>query len=305
MATRSFTAAKTGTAGDATFDSLTFNAADYFYTPPLGLSIEGTARNDALWGTNLDDLIRGLAGNDRLYGEDGNDTLDGGIGDDFMLGGRGADALIGGDGIDTASYYNAAFGVSVQLGYRGFGSDAEGDTYSGVENVVGSSWDDSLFGDAGNNRLEGGRGNDFIVGGAGRDTIIGGLGKDTLYGDAAGIFNSDVFVVSRVTETWDASDRIMDFQIDRDKVMLSGFTAAALGNDGKLAKGFVENGVFVSTEFLDASDTIYFDDLEGVLYEVQIAMNGNTAELVSRKAIVEMEVDMGNSWIGTSDFLFG
>src|SRR5262245_62038569 len=116
MAIRSFSATKTGAADEAALDSLSLKAADVFDLPPLGLSIEGTSRNDALWGTNFNDLIRGLAGNDRLYGEDGDDTLDGGTGDDFLLGGRGADALLGGDGIDTASYYNAAFGVSVQLG---------------------------------------------------------------------------------------------------------------------------------------------------------------------------------------------
>jgi hypothetical protein len=81
--------------------------------------------------------------------QDGNDTLDGGIGDDFLLGGRGADALIGGAGIDTASYWNSSAAVRVDLRTgQGTGANAQGDTFDGIENVIGSRFDDVLVGDA-------------------------------------------------------------------------------------------------------------------------------------------------------------
>ena len=60
---------------------------------------------------------------------------------------------IGGDGIDTASYAAAAEGVDARLLGPGYAGDALGDTYSGVENLIGSAFGDVLFGDDQANRL--------------------------------------------------------------------------------------------------------------------------------------------------------
>ena len=51
---------------------------------------------------------------------------------------------------------------------------ATGDTYDGVENLVGSILGDTLIGDNGNNVLVGGFGNDRLIGGAGADVLNGG-----------------------------------------------------------------------------------------------------------------------------------
>jgi RTX calcium-binding nonapeptide repeat (4 copies)/FG-GAP-like repeat len=108
------------------------------------------------------DILRGLAGNDMLFGGSGNDTLEGGAG---------ADTLIGGPGIDTADYSASPAGVNVNLlTGLGAGSDAQGDILGGIENIVGSAFNDTLTGDGGTNAL---------VGGAGADTLIGGPGIDT------------------------------------------------------------------------------------------------------------------------------
>ena len=52
----------------------------------------------------------------------------------------------------------------------------------GVEDVVGSRFDDVIIGSGGDNRLDGGGGNDVIHAGAGNDTLIGGTGTNTLDG---------------------------------------------------------------------------------------------------------------------------
>jgi glucose/arabinose dehydrogenase len=108
------------------------------------------------------DVLSGLAGNDMLFGGSGNDALAGGVG---------ADVLLGGPGIDTAHYSSssAAVNVNLQTGL-GAGGDAQGDILGGVENVVGSAFNDMLTGDSGANTLAGGPGADALNGGLGSDT---------------------------------------------------------------------------------------------------------------------------------------
>ena len=49
----------------------------------------------------------------------------------------------------------------------GTGGDAQGDTLTGIEQLIGSNANDTLGGDAGNNGLWGGAGDDVLTGGAG------------------------------------------------------------------------------------------------------------------------------------------
>ncbi|MFN3235324.1 MAG: hypothetical protein ACE365_07965, partial [Gammaproteobacteria bacterium] len=48
--------------------------------------------------------------------------------------------------------------------------------------MIGSIYDDQIYGDSGDNELNGYEGNDELFGGAGNDTLIGGLGMDTYDG---------------------------------------------------------------------------------------------------------------------------
>ena len=124
----------------------------------------GTAGDDVIIGTTRADLIRGLAGNDLLNGGGGADTLDGGDGNDTLIGGAGADALIGGAGNDTAVHADATAGVTADLAKSSLNSgDAAGDTYSGIENLTGSAFNDRLIGDANANVFDGGAGNDTVT----------------------------------------------------------------------------------------------------------------------------------------------
>jgi Ca2+-binding RTX toxin-like protein len=122
------------------------------------------------------DSLGGLIDNVRLVG---NDVLDRGAGND---------TLIGGGGIATADYSTAAAGVTVSLGLTG-GQNTVGagiDTLSGIENLTGSGYNDTLSGDSGDNVITGGLGNDKLAGGNGSDTFIYhvGDGNDTLAGGA-------------------------------------------------------------------------------------------------------------------------
>jgi Ca2+-binding RTX toxin-like protein len=145
-------------------------------------------------------------------GRPGDNIITGGAGDDTLAGGAGADQLIGGGGIDTADYASSGSAVTVDLS-TGSGGDAAGDSYSGIENVIGSAYDDTLSSTSSGHSLAGGDGNDIITiedgsayGDDGDDvissdgtagTLYGGDGADTLIfdysGDAYGGEGSDVY----------------------------------------------------------------------------------------------------------------
>nr|WP_285803656.1 VCBS domain-containing protein [Ponticoccus alexandrii] len=141
-----------------------------------------------LTGSGFNDILNGDGGANVLSGMDGNDTLRGRGGDDVLIGGRGADVLEGGAGSDTADYTTSEGFVNVSLssGFAGggAGSHAIGDTYSSIENLTGSGFNDILNGDSGANVLSGMDGNDTLRGRGGDDVLIGGRGADVLEGGA-------------------------------------------------------------------------------------------------------------------------
>jgi Ca2+-binding RTX toxin-like protein len=113
---------------------------------------------------------------DRLLGSSVKNVLSGGLGNDFLQGGAGADMLYGGGGLDTASYQGSKAGVMVTLGSFGFtvatGGDAQGDTGSQIENLLGSSKNDVLSGNTFANVLDGGAGKDKLTGDQGADDFM-------------------------------------------------------------------------------------------------------------------------------------
>jgi Ca2+-binding RTX toxin-like protein len=126
------------------------------------------------FGSNLNDDIIGTAGTDYIFG---------GAGDDLITGGAGADSLSGGAGIDSLAYIGSNAGVTVNLWTgEATGGHAEGDVFSGFENIIGSSYNDDLTGDGGVNTLSGGAGSDTMNGGWGNDFLYGGAGTDWLTG---------------------------------------------------------------------------------------------------------------------------
>jgi Ca2+-binding RTX toxin-like protein len=137
-------------------------------------NITGSTFGDILVGSSASNVLLGLSGNDQISGYDGDDLIEGGVGSDI---------LNGGGGTDTLSYTSSMAGVVVNLG-NGMvqGGDAQGDSVSYFENVSGSEYADSLFGNGLANLLKGGKGADSIFGGINNDVIEGGLGGDTLDG---------------------------------------------------------------------------------------------------------------------------
>lgn len=146
-------------------------------------SLTGDAGANQLWGNAGNDTINGGDGSDMIHGGSGNDEIYAGAGDDFVFGGTGDDIIYGGEGIDTIDYREALNGVTVLLSLpEGEAGDmgSEGiDLVREFENIVGSSFADSLNGTSESNKIAGGEGNDTLNGNGGIDLLLGGAGDDS------------------------------------------------------------------------------------------------------------------------------
>src|SRR5262249_3261904 len=141
----------------------------------------------------------------------------------------------------------------------GLTNDAQNDTYSGIEKLVGTSFGDILSGTNNAETLEGGAGDDFLFGQGGNDTIFGGLGHDTIRGGTGndyidggggldtmtGEAGADQFVLWNGT----APDKIADFEHGVDKIVLQNFGANPFGSDGVLPTGYFYEGYDVDGDY--------------------------------------------------------
>jgi Ca2+-binding RTX toxin-like protein len=219
-------------------------------------------------GTNLN-------GNDRLTGGAGADTLRSGAGDDTLIGGAGADVLDGGAGIDTVDYSTASGdsqgrGVRVNLanGKSELGH-AQNDVLTGIENLTGSVFNDTLTGNSAANRLHGGAGNDALNGGTGADVIFGGAGNDTLAGNVAATFDSavDTFVFNTALNAATNIDSISGFEANAlDKIALDPAIFAAIMGGATTGLDADEFRSRNGGNAQDTNDFIVFDPRTGALY---------------------------------------
>ncbi|WP_112661813.1 calcium-binding protein [Microvirga flavescens] len=201
--------------GDAEGDFYTHQGA-----PTSIEGLIGSAHDDTLIGDDNANTLEGGAGNDILRGNGGRDTvsyvrsnagvvvdlaakigsgghaqgdkyesIENAIGssyNDTFITDADANALNGGGGIDTVDYSNSGAAVAVNLATgQGAGGNAQGDTYSEIENVIGSRFNDVLVGNSAANVLIGGEGDDSYYVSFG-DVVVekAGEGTDTIFADA-------------------------------------------------------------------------------------------------------------------------
>ncbi|KAG7455049.1 hypothetical protein MATL_G00252390 [Megalops atlanticus] len=173
--------------------------------------LHGNDGNERIEGLAGDDIIIGQGGDDVLLGGKGDDDIIGGAGNDMIYGGWGADRIDGGPGVDTVFFsgdVRTSTGVKVNL-YSGRGewADAQNDTYTDIEAVSGTNFNDLIIGDDEDNELVGKFGNDTLVPGHGTDFLFGGPGNDLyILDNCTGVKHINNF----------ASDRALDYILLRD-----------------------------------------------------------------------------------------
>jgi trimeric autotransporter adhesin len=123
-----------------------------------------------------------------LIDSGGSSTLEGNLGSNTLIGGVGT----------TADFGNATSGVVVNLAAgRAQNGNGGTDTLSGIHDLIGSSFADTLIGDSGTDTLDGGGGSDTLEAGSGNDTFVFGRG----YGFDTIIDNVEQFSTTTGTTT--------------------------------------------------------------------------------------------------------
>ena len=136
----------------------------------------------------------------------------------------GADTIEGGAGTDTASYASSGSGVTVNMATGvGSGGDAEGDTLTSIESVIGSNHDDVLIiGDTNFNTFKGLNGTDTIrVSGSGvaldlGDHSISGIEIVDLTGTGANSLDLTAADVRQASGALEAGKAILRIDGDAD-----------------------------------------------------------------------------------------
>ena len=160
--------------------------------------------------------------------------------------------------------------MTVNLGTNtATGGDAEGDTFTSIENLTGSAFDDTLTGDAGNNVLEGAAGADVLDGGDGLDTAAythsSGAVRVNLSngtntgGHAAGdtITNIENVSGSRYNDTLtgDTKANRLDGGSGHDRLMGGAGADVLVGGPGNDAAYYASSAAAVTVNLLDGTGT--------------------------------------------------
>jgi Ca2+-binding RTX toxin-like protein len=200
-------------------DRATFFTDEMFVFKPLVVAgdIAGNDSANNLVGTAAADTLIGFGGGDILTGNGGSDKMFGGDGNDrFVLNGAyhdGGEVIDGGRGVDTldlsavsyASLPGTIGSIQVDLAAQFIATNlttpatgawsATSSRVVGVENVIGSTGNDTITGDKNANVLDGRGGADKMAGGLGSDTYVtdggdtiteaAGAGTDTVQSSVA------------------------------------------------------------------------------------------------------------------------
>ena len=284
------------TANQATGNTIGTDKIVYFENILSGSgddTLIGSSGLNYIYGGLGNDFIYGGAGDDKLYGEEGNDTIVGGVG---------YDTIDGGAGIDTVSYFDAS---SVTLSLRGSSYGTATATYSGVsyndrlysiENVIGSSGDDTIQGNEEDNVLDGAGGKNTVSysGAAAGVTVDLGItaaqntgdGNDTLlnFSNLTGSSQDDILKGndnSNIIKGGNGADTIYG-------IGGSNFLYGEAGNDTFIGK-------LTGSDFIDGESGNDKVDYSNLLAANSIRVNLGTTTTINSQTVYEISKIDGDS----------
>ena len=233
---------------------------------------------ESIEGSQVDDVYVGSDGDDSFSGHKGNDNIDGAGGDDWAA------------YWDSPAYYENGVwkGVFVDLSDTTDDNTRDGwggrDTLTNIENVDGSDFNDTIFGNVDNNVIFGDEGNDWIRGAEGDDTLDGDEGADTFaYLDMD--FES-------------GTDTLVDFEsgVDKVEVNVAGnpITWKEVGNYAGSGGGLGDLLVWDS-----AVNTLWYENDDGQTFEIIVSPDGSISmtDIVSDSLITD-ETTGNTIWTG-------
>jgi Ca2+-binding RTX toxin-like protein len=171
----------------------------------VGYILEGGGGNDFLYGR--------CAVNE-LYGGDGNDT--------FQMYTGSVEHVFGGAGVDRVSYSTAVAGVTVDA------NGTTGDTFSGIENYLLTTGNDTFTGTGADETIYGGLGADRIDGRGGNDSIFCGNADKS----------ADVSADTVVLQLGSGTDRIYGFTVGQDHIDLTALASTGVHSLADLRSNF-------------------------------------------------------------------
>jgi Ca2+-binding RTX toxin-like protein len=169
------------------------NTRLYYASATGGVSIDllhGTATGEASVGSDTFSGVYSVMGSNfaDVYNATGFTGTTLGTYNEFQ--GFAGNDTITGNGNTQIQYLSATAGVTVDMQAGTASGDASvgQDTFTGVNSVAGSNFNDALYGDSGSDFLSGFDGNDVLDGRGGNDVLTGGTGADTfVYSDGGGV----------------------------------------------------------------------------------------------------------------------
>ena len=245
-----------------------------------------------------------------------------------MNGGDGNDYLDGGTGIDWVEF---AGGAAVSVDLVAATATGQGtDTIFNVENILGSSFNDTLKGSAGNNVIWGGDGNDTFIATQGVDTLVGDTGVDVItfaqLGAAAfvnlatGTYSSTLasgtlasienVIGSSVADniTGDAADNVLTGGLGND-ILNGGAGSDTLSLVGNAGAGATVNLTTGTTSGSDGNDTLTsIENVNGSAFNDRITgsagnniLSGNAG---NDSFFITQGIDTIDGGAGTHDALY-
>lgn len=282
---------------------------------------------ETVYASSANDTIIGNSSNNLLFGKEGDDNINGGDGDDTLYGGTGSDILNGGNGTDAADYTQETTSVNINLTSNISSGSAAGDTFTSIERINATNYNDTIVGNASDNIVYGNAGVDNISLAGGNDTVFalgdgdiidGGDGVDAynFIGTAASglIINVAAGTIKNVTTNiTDSINSIEVFNASNvsDTLGLTSYRAAyGLGGNDSFFSGVGSNQIYggdgsdvytysgtgnVTANLTTGIVTHSFDGLQDILNSIESFWSGNGNDVITGSAVTNTIIAGGGN----------